>query len=120
MTDATLTPAQVVRQLSELGRELDTTVRLLKDAEVDAVEKRHAADMAESHAFVGADGSMELRKHTARIAADRHEHDALVAEALVRHLRKRIDAIQTRIEIGRSYNAAVRAELNALPYGGTP
>lgn len=112
-----LTPQAVVRQLSELGRQLDTAVEMLRTAELDAVEKRSAADVAESRAFVSADGSVELRKHKARIAVERLEHDALVAEALVRHLRKQIDAIHTRIEVGRSYGAAVRAELKALPYG---
>ena len=66
-TDATLSPAAVVRQLAELGRELDAAVRLLKDAEVEAVTKRHEADMAESRAFVSAEGAMEMRKHLARI-----------------------------------------------------
>ncbi|MGH7876619.1 MAG: hypothetical protein ACRENM_02990 [Candidatus Dormibacteraceae bacterium] len=117
MTDATLTPNQVVRQLSELGRELDAAVRTLKDSEVEAVTKRHAADMAESRAFVAAEGSMELRKHRARLEADPLEGEALVAEAVVRHLRTRIRSIDTRIEIGRSYGAAVRAELKALSYG---
>lgn len=120
MSDATLTPQQVVRQLSELGRELDSAVKMLKEAELEAVEKRHTADMVESRAFVVAEGSMELRKHIARTSADHAESEALVAEATVRWLRKRIDAIHTRIEIGRSYGAAVRAELKALPYGEAP
>lgn len=119
MADSLLTPQQVVKQLSELGRELDTSVQMLKDLEVAAVLKRHAADMAESNAFVSAAGPMEMRKHLARIAADRFEDEALVAEALVRHMRTRIRAIDTRIEIGRSYGAAVRAELKTLSYGET-
>jgi hypothetical protein len=118
--DSTLTPNQVVRQLSELGRELDAAVRTLKDFEVEAVTKRHAADIAESRAFVNAEGAMDMRKHVARLAADKLEEDALVAEALVRHLRTRIRSIDTRIEIGRSYGAAVRAELKALPYSEEP
>jgi hypothetical protein len=115
-TDAMLTPNQVVKQLSELGRDLDAAVRTLKDAEIEAVTKRHAADMAESRAFVQADGAMEMRKHLARIAADSFENEALVAEAVVRHLRTRIRAIDTRIEIGRSYGTTVRAELKTLAY----
>jgi hypothetical protein len=35
-------------QLTELGRELDAVVRTLRDAEIDAVEKRHHADITES------------------------------------------------------------------------
>ena len=118
--DAMLTPNDVARQLADLGRELDAAVRALKDAERDAVEKRHAADIAESRAFVQAEGSVTLRKHKARLAADHEESEALVAEAAVRWLRARIRSIDTRIEIGRSYSAAVRAELKTLSYSESP
>jgi hypothetical protein len=111
-----LTPNAIVHQLVELGQELDTTVRMMKQVEVEAAEKRHAADMAESRAFVSAEGSMDLRKHTARLAADRIEGEALVAEALARHLRAQIRALGERIEIGRSLGAALRAELAVMPY----
>ena len=119
MTDV-LTPQDVVRQLTSLARDLDAAVRVLKDADRDAVLKRHAADIAESRAYVRADGSVELRKHVARLACEKEEEEALVAEALVRHLRKQIDAIQTRIDVGRSYGAAVRAELKTLSYSESP
>ena len=117
MTNAPLlTPSEVVLQLSELGRKLDAVVRTLRDAELDMVEKRHVADVAESMAFVRAEGSMDLRKHLARIEAAPLEKDALVAEAVCRYLKTQIRALELRVEIGRSYGAAVRAELAALPY----
>ena len=115
MTDTQLNANRVVKQLAELGRELDQAVAMLKDLEVEAVTKRHRADLAESKAFLDAPGPMELRKHMARVAAHNVEEEALVAEALVRHWRARIRAIDTRVEIGRSMNAALRAELAALP-----
>ena len=111
-----LTPSAVVLQLAALARELDSTVTALKAADLDATEKRHAADMAESLAFVRAEGSMDLRKHLARIEAGPQEKEALVAEAVVRYLRQRINAIATRIEVGRSAGAALRAELQTMPY----
>src|SRR5579863_4683423 len=114
--ESLLTPNDVVRQLSALGIELSQAVEMLRDAERDAVLKRHEADMVESRAFLSAEGAMELRKHQSRLAADQEEEEALVAEAVVRHLRAHIRAIDTRIEIGRSYGAAVRAELKTLPY----
>jgi hypothetical protein len=110
-----LTGASIARHLSELGRQLDVTVEMLRDADLDAVHKRSAADTSESLAFVEADGSMDLRKHTARLAASSKEHDALVAEALVRHMRTKVRALETRIDVGRSMGAALRAELNTLP-----
>lgn len=116
MTDQLLTPNEVVIALSKLGSELDATVTALKAAEMDAAIKRHEADQAESRAFVAADGSMELRKHIARLAAAHQEQEAVVAEAVCRYLKTRIRAIEVRVDIGRSYSAAVRAELAALPY----
>jgi hypothetical protein len=109
-----LTPLQVVKQLTELTVQLDRTVAALKAAERDCAEKRHAADMAESRAFLAADGAMDLRRHTARVAADRPEQEALVAEALVRVLRQEIRAIDTRIDVGRTYGATVRAEFKVM------
>lgn len=111
-----LTANEVVLALSKLGAELDATVTALKQAELDAANKRCEADQAESRAFVSADGSMDLRKHLARLAAGKQEQEASVAEAVCRYLKTRIRAIETRVEIGRSYGAAVRAELQTLGY----
>ncbi len=115
--DALLTPNEVVLQLSELGRQLDAAVVTLRQAEVDAAQKRHAADLAESRALVSAEGAMEMRKHLARLGAANLEEEAIVAEATLRWLRARVRAIDTRIEIGHSYGAAVRSELKTLGYG---
>ena len=110
-----LTGASIARHLSELGRQLDVTVEMLRDADLDAAQKRSAADTAESKAFVDAEGPMDIRRHLARLEASSKEYDAVVAEALVRHLKARIKALETRIDVGRSMGAALRAELNTLP-----
>ena len=114
--DALLTATDVVIQLSELGRELDGLVRAMKAAEFDAVTMRHEADMVESRAFVAAVGSVELRKHLARLASDGPEAKALVAESTCRWLKARIRSVEIRVEIGRSYGAAVRSELRTVGY----
>lgn len=116
MTSALLTAGEVVVQLTELSRQLDLTVTMLKDADLDATVKRHEADLAESHAYVSAEGSVDLRKHLARIACERQESQAVVAEAVVRYLRQRINSISIRIDVGRSYGAVVRAELQSVGY----
>jgi hypothetical protein len=54
------TATEVVEQLAEPGRELDAAIRTPKDAEYDAATKRHIADLAESQAFVSAEGTAEL------------------------------------------------------------
>lgn len=111
------TPAtanEVVTNLTELTRELRELTGVYRKAEIDAARKRRAADRAESVAFVNADGSMDIRKHLARNAAADLEDEALVAEAVVRAVRQEIRQIETRIEVGRTYGAVMRAELQTL------
>lgn len=112
-----MTPNAVVIQLARLARELDDTVRALADADRDATDKGAAWRLAYSMAFMAADGPMEIRKHKA-VAKTHEEYVAAeVAAEVVRHMRGRIDAIKVRIEVGRSYGAAVRAELNLAQAG---
>lgn len=113
---APATSVDVVRNLTELTRELRDKTSAYRSAEHDAALKRHAADMVEARAFLSADGSVELRKNTAKVAADRAEGEALVAEALVRILKAEIRSIETRIDVGRTFGATVRAELRTVGY----
>jgi hypothetical protein len=115
-----MTPLEVVQQLGRLTRELGDLVDALDAAEMEAARKRAAADRTESVAFLNAGGVMDMRKHTARIAASDEEEDALVAEAVVRVIRQRIKATEVRIDVGRTFGATVRAELSTLGYGGAP
>jgi hypothetical protein len=117
---APATANEVVRNLADLTRDLRERTSAYRVAELAAAMKRHAADMAEARAFLEASGAMELRKYTARVAADRQEGDALVAESLVRVLKAELRSIETRIDVGRTYGATVRAELATLGMDGTP
>jgi hypothetical protein len=113
-----MTPNQVAQQLAALARDLDVTVSQLEVADRDSTEKRAGADLAFSRAFIAAVGSVDLRKHTALVETHQQRLDADVADALVRHLRRRVDAIKTRVEVGRSLGAAIRTELNLAGHGG--
>jgi hypothetical protein len=104
------TPNEVVAGLAQLARDLDATVRQLQDADREATIKRHDADLAMSKTFLTAQGSVEHRKHLAAVECEHVERDALLAEAVVRHLRRRIDATKVRVDVGRSMNSALRAE----------
>lgn len=115
---APATPTEVALHLAGLARDLDTTVRQLEDADKDATEKRGAADLAYSRAFLAAEGSMDLRKHRALVETHDQRMAADVADAVVRHLRRRVDALRIRIDVGRSYGAAVRAEINLAGHTG--
>lgn len=117
---APATPAEVVRNLAALTRELHDKTQAYRHAEFDAAQKRHAADMAEARSYLRNNGPVEERKRRAKVDADLEEDQALVAEAVIRVLRAEIREIETRIEVGRSYGATVRAELKTLGYEGTP
>jgi len=108
---APATATDVALQLARLARDLDDTVHQMQEADQDATAKRAAFDLAFSRAFIAAQGSVETRKHLAVVDTHQARLEAEVADALVRHLRRRVDAIKTRIDVGRSYSAAIRAEI---------
>ena len=115
-----LTPLAVVKQLSQLARELDQTTDMLYAADLDAADKRQQADITESKAFLATDGPMDIRRHTARVLADKVEQEALVAEALVRFLKNKLKSLDLRIEVGRSMGTSLRAEMKLMPYSEQP
>jgi hypothetical protein len=112
MAGGQLTPNDVAMELAGLARRLDSVVNQMQVAEQDATAKRAAFDLAFSKAFLSADGSMDLRKHQAVVATNGQRAEADVAEAAVRHLRRVVDAIKVRIDVGRSVGAAIRAEIS--------
>lgn len=116
MTAPPATAGDVVRSLAHLTERLYQHVRSYADAEREAVALRHAADVVESRAYLRAEGSVEFRKHTARVESDDAEEKALVAEAVVRTLKAKIRAIETDIDVHRTYGATVRAELKTVGY----
>jgi hypothetical protein len=109
-----LTPQSVTNRLRQLDQELGGVVAALESAENDAILKRGAFDLAHSKAFLSAQGSMDLRKHQALVDTHELRMAADVADAVVRHLRRRIDQIKTSIECGRSMNSALKAEIGLV------
>src|SRR5258708_7275647 len=95
-----LTPNEGVLPLTKLARDLDEAVRVMHAVERDYVEKRSAADLAHSRAFLSAAGSVDARKHQAAIDTHTQRLEADVAEVMVHHLRRRIDALKVRIDVG--------------------
>lgn len=115
-----LTPLAVIREMEDLTGQLDAKTQAYRFAERDMVTKRHAADIAEAKAYLRADGPVEERKRKALLATELEEGQAVVAEALVRVLKKEIAALEIRIDSVRSKGTTVRAELRALDYQGAP
>lgn len=110
---------EISAELGKRSRELDALVEEIGEAERDAVGKREDYTLAYSRAFLAADGAMDVRRHTA--TEDTHEARlaAELAETHVRGLRRRIESVRTRIDVGRSLGAALRAEVS-LGGAGAP
>jgi hypothetical protein len=98
---------------------MHAVIEQLRVAEQDAIEARQEADIAESKAFLRADGAEYKRKHTARIEVADLELQALTKEATVRHLVRLLREAQARVDAGRTYSADLRAELSVLGQTGT-
>lgn len=110
MSDAPTTAMGVARHLGDLARELDSLVRKIGDEDRTATVLREEYIRAYSRAFRDSVGSMEARKQIALSLTQDERLAAEVADSQVRDMRRQIDALKVRIDVGRSYGAAVRAE----------
>jgi hypothetical protein len=111
---APTTTTTAAQRLGQRLREMHDVIEALRLAEQDAVSKRHLADVEEYKAFLRAQGSMELRKVTARLEVERFTFDADVAEANVRHLVRSLREADKRVDVGRTFSADLRAEYKVL------
>jgi hypothetical protein len=114
MSDRPMTPNDVALALAELGRNLEACVRALDQADREAVNARENYTLAASRAFLKAEGAMDLRKHQSIVETHAERLAAELAEQMVRGLRRQVESIKVRIDIGRSYGSALKAELTAL------
>ncbi len=112
-----LNASQVAHHLLELSRELDVITKTLNAADVEAAKLAEDAKLAESKAFVTADGPMDMRKHSAIIDTHDIRLKARVAEAMVRGHQRTVRTLQSRIDVGRSHGATVRAETQMAGVG---
>jgi hypothetical protein len=107
-----LTASDVAAQLAKLARQLDELVQEIGWAEVAAVNAREDHTLALSRAFLKAEGPMDIRKHVSIEATHAQRLAAELAEATVRGLRRQIDSVKVRIDVGRSVGAAMWAEVS--------
>lgn len=110
---AELTPNQVVSGLMALARDLDTATARLAQVERDAVHSKETYSLAFAKALLRSEGSnAEIRKAHATEATHVERIAAELADAEVRILKEQIWTIKTRIDVGRSAAAALRAEIS--------
>jgi hypothetical protein len=115
-TQGTLTPIQVGRLLGELTKEIGDTLDKLRDADYEATRAKVDYDRAYAVSFKQCSGSVESRRHMATEMCHGRRLAAEEAAVRVRDLKNRIKLLETRIDVGRSYGAALRAEAAALPW----
>ena len=115
-----LTSNDVALQLARLSRQLDDLVKQIGEAEKAAVNAREDHTLAHAKAFLRSEGPMDVRKHLAIEATHVERLAAETAEAVVRGLRRSIDTVKVRIDVGRSVGAAMRAEASLAGSAGTP
>jgi hypothetical protein len=109
-----MTPNSVALALAQLGRDLDATVKSLDVADRQAVTAREDFTVAYARAFLKADGAMDVRRYQATVDTHAERLAAEAAEQVVRGLRRQVESIKVRVDIGRSYGSALKAELTAL------
>ena len=112
MSTLDITPIAVVQNLLELARQLQDLSTGLNELETAAVEKREDYTLALAKSFLSAQGAMELRKQQAIVDTHDQRLAAETAEALVRGRKRQLDTLKVRIDVGRSAQAALRAEID--------
>lgn len=110
MTEAPSTAMGVARHLGDLAKELDTLVRRIGEEDQIATVCREEYIRAYASAWRNSTGAVEARKQIALGLTQDERMAAEMADCTVRDLRRKIDALKVRIDVGRSYGAAVRAE----------
>lgn len=118
MEQGQLTASSVAKHLLAPSRQLDEVTVELNEKDVEATELAEGAKLAEAKAFVKAEGSVDFRKNIAIIDTHEVRLEAKVAEATVRGLIRTVKTLQSRIDVGRSHGATVRAETQLAPYMG--
>lgn len=107
----------IVLELSRIGRELDAL-----STEIARLDQRCVAAWSEhrkayAREYINGQGSIEDRKQHAVLAVEDQRVAAEAADQIHRAARERIRVLRDRLEIGRSLNAARRAEFAAEPVG---
>ena len=110
MTMTDITPTVAVIELAKLSRELDAAGFKIRDAERQAVQKRHEYTVAKAKAFLCAEGSVQAREAQAVLDTAELKVAADLAEAELRILKSDIRIIEGRMDVGRSVVGVLRAE----------
>jgi hypothetical protein len=110
----------VIRQLGQLGRDLDTEVGRYGQLEETAVEAEGDYRRAYAQEYQAAEGTLEDRKQAAINATDELWRTWGMAIAAVRRQRESLRALHARIDIGRTMASREKALAELAGRDGTP
>lgn len=105
-----LTPFEVVQTLSNIGKDIDKATDDLAESDQKVVMARRAFERGYAEIFLSSEGSMEIRKYTARLGTDTENFVLECAEQESRAIVSKLRALRDRLEIGRSISAIMRME----------
>lgn len=105
-------PNDVSMRLAELSRMLQAATLELAQTDEDAVRTKQRYEVAFARAFLSSEGSAEARKQSAVLTVENQRLDMEIAAAKLRAVRARIDTLKVQIDVGRSFGAALRAEIS--------
>lgn len=113
-----LDPTKIVLNLMRLSARIQELADELDRVEEEAVNAREDYTRDYAKAFLDSEGPMDVRKQKSLWSTSAIRVAAELAETRVRGLKRQIDTLKTRVEIGRSTAALVRAESELLNVRG--
>lgn len=116
--DPPLTANGINRQLAKLTRQHDELLSEVDEIEKTAVHAREELTRCYAKAFLQATGAMDVRKQEALLETSDQRVAAELAEQQVKGLKRRIESVKLRVDVGRSLGASLRAEVGIAGSGG--
>ena len=107
------TQQQVVLRLAELSRLLDHKTQEIRDLDEKAVRAKAKYERAFARTFLDTTGAVDVRKQTAVLETSDLRLEMELADVLVRAAREAIRTLRDQLDVGRSLNAATRAQAQA-------
>ncbi|MCW2899292.1 MAG: hypothetical protein JWO67_1557 [Streptosporangiaceae bacterium] len=113
-----LTPTEIAKALIVLTRQMYAKVRELRELGEKSAKAKKEAKVAYAHAFLAAQGPMDVRKQEAELAAAEARFVADVADQEVSACKEALKVMHATVDVGRSLSATTRDEMKLAGVGG--
>lgn len=113
-----MNPQEIVKWLIKLSHLLDAATKEIEQLDDEAVRAKARHQVAHAGAYLNTTGTVDVRKSETVLAVQNEYLDMEIAECKVRACKERIRTLRDQLDVGRSLNAASRAEWAASGVGG--